>query len=127
MRNCERSHLQACLLLLLAERSGYGYELAGRLAPLGLADVDAASTYRALRTLEADGCVTSQWTPSHSGPARRTYHLSRYGRSLLASCGERLREEHSRLGYFLTCLDSLAGAEHPPEAPGRSRAAGGRR
>lgn len=128
MRNGECSHLQACLLLLLAERSDYGYGLVARLSPFGLADIDTTTAYRALRALEAEGCVSSQWVPSRSGPARRIYHLSSFGRSLLASCGERLRREYAEIAHYLACFDAVA-ARWPQQlsaAAERSRAPGGR-
>jgi len=69
-------------LLLVLERPGYGYDLAARLKPLGITE-DAASIYRALRLLERDGAVTSNWLISNTGPARRVYQLTEVGRCTL--------------------------------------------
>src|SRR3954470_629630 len=73
-----KNFLQPCLLLLVLEQPGYGYDLVARLKPLGIND-DAASVYRALRGLEADGAVTSAWRTSETGPARRVYRLTDAG------------------------------------------------
>jgi PadR family transcriptional regulator PadR len=77
-----KNFLQPCLLLLVLERPGYGYDLAARLKPLGIAE-DAASIYRALRLLEHEGAVTSSWRISTTGPARRVYQLTENGRGRL--------------------------------------------
>lgn len=107
MHDCGRSYLQACLLLLIAERPGHGYDLTVRLTPLGLADADGTCTYRALRTLEREGLVTSSWRPSGSGPARRIYRLTEDGHAELATCGEQLRRSQLELTRFLRRLDGI--------------------
>ena len=77
-----KNFLQPCLLLLVLEQPGYGYNLVARLKPLGIND-DAASVYRALRCLEHDGAVTSSWRTSETGPARRVYRLTDAGEAIL--------------------------------------------
>ena len=47
------------------------------------AGLDGAAIYRALRRLEATGCVTSGWDTSGGGPARRLYTLTERGREHL--------------------------------------------
>ena len=49
-----KSFLQPCLLLLVKEQPGYGYDLVTRLKALGIDD-DSAAVYRSLRTLEEKG------------------------------------------------------------------------
>jgi PadR family transcriptional regulator PadR len=71
--------LHPCLLLLLRERSSHGYDLAERLKPFGVAEGDAGTVYRALRSLEQRGLLRSGWAPSSTGPARRTYELTPEG------------------------------------------------
>ena len=56
-----RTYLHGCLLLLIAEAPAHGYELVDRLAELGLATVDSAAVYRALRALDAEGLLESWW------------------------------------------------------------------
>src|SRR5947209_18200727 len=79
-----RNFLQPCLLLLLAERADHGYELATRLRPLHDGDGDSGGVYRALRNLEKQGLVGSEWCTSEVGPARRTYHITPAGAAVLA-------------------------------------------
>jgi Transcriptional regulator PadR-like family len=73
-----RNFLQPCLLLLLREQPDHGYELAARLRPMHDGDGDAGGVYRALRSLERQGLVRSEWHTSDVGPARR--ELSRLAR-----------------------------------------------
>ena len=77
-----KNFLQPCLLLLVLEQPGYGYDLVARLKPLGIND-DAASVYRALRLLEHEGAVTSAWRTSEAGPARRVYRITDAGEAIL--------------------------------------------
>jgi DNA-binding PadR family transcriptional regulator len=107
MQQCRCNYLQACLLLLLAEEPDHGYELAVRLAPLGLAGTDAASVYRALRGLERDGLVDSTWTSSRSGPDRRVYRVTPLGRAAVDAFGRALRRDQVQMQRYLSRLDSL--------------------
>lgn len=81
--HADKVPLAAWLLLLLRDGESYGRALFGALADRGIA-VDAGLAYRTLRALESDGAITSQWTPSHHGPRRRSYRLTRKGRRRLA-------------------------------------------
>ena len=86
------------VLLYLVKRKGraYGYELANDLRAHALTDaeIEVASLYRALRQLEVNGCVTSEWDVEGSGPARRVYVLTAHG------------EEHLR--EWIVVLDHLS-------------------
>jgi len=74
-----RNYLRPCLLLLLAEGTSHGYELLDQVGSLGLDRVDPGGLYRCLRSMEQERLVRSQWEPSASGPARRTYELTDEG------------------------------------------------
>ena len=71
-----RNYLRPCLLLLIAEKPSYGYDLLVRLGELGLRHVDPGMLYRSLRAMEQEGLVRSSWQGSDIGPPRRTYQLS---------------------------------------------------
>lgn len=78
--------LRPCLLLLLAEQPGHGYDLVERLRSLGFEWGGAGPLYQTLRRLEGAGLVVSAWDASEAGPARRTYRLTSVGwDTLLAS------------------------------------------
>lgn len=70
-------------LLLLAERPLHGYELKERVADLVGEHGDVSNLYRALRQWELEGLVRSDWDLTRSGPARRTYRITRSGRRVL--------------------------------------------
>ena len=58
------SFLRPCLLLLLEEQPGHGYEMRDRLAQLLAVVIDTAVVYRALNAMEDDGLVSSRWERS---------------------------------------------------------------
>jgi PadR family transcriptional regulator PadR len=75
---------EPALLSLLASGPTHGYELLERLPPLvGEERVDVGNVYRALRGLEEEGLVSSEWRADLPGPAKRTYTLTDDGRAVL--------------------------------------------
>jgi PadR family transcriptional regulator PadR len=75
---------EPALLSLLASGPTHGYELLERLPPLvGEERVDVGNVYRALRALEEEGLVSSEWRADLPGPAKRTYTLTHDGRAVL--------------------------------------------
>ena len=74
-----------CILLLLAEQRGHGYELHERIKQvMPLWDVSPGNLYRELRRMDADGLVASVWeAPQTRGPARRVYEITNAGRRAL--------------------------------------------
>jgi PadR family transcriptional regulator PadR len=95
-----KNFLQPCLLLLVLEQPGYGYDLVARLKPLGISD-DAASVYRALRLLEHEGAVTSSWRTSETGPARRVYRITGVGEDILRKWVSALEDTSISLARWL--------------------------
>lgn len=115
-----KSFLHPCLLLLLKEDPGYGYDLVTRLKELGLDD-DSAAVYRALRSLEERGEVLSYWHTSSTGPARRMYRLTPAGDEALAASVTVVSETHQAIERYL-CRHTLVMARPPvpkPEEPAR--------
>ncbi len=81
--------LVSLVLLALLERSTedlYGYEIGKRLAASqdGAPVFKEGSLYPVLRSLSADGLLTSRIVPSYSGPPRRYYRITEQGREALA-------------------------------------------
>jgi PadR family transcriptional regulator PadR len=94
--------VEPALLLLLRERPMHGYELLERLPGiLGEERVDVGNLYRALRALEEDGVVRSQWRPDLPGPTKRTYTLTAAGGALLDRWAAALHDTQSVVGAFL--------------------------
>ena len=104
---------EPALLRLLAERPTHGYELLERLPDLlGEERVDVGNVYRALRALEVEGLVESEWDARLPGPARRTYTLTDEGRAALAAWAESLASLRDSLTTFLE--EAPKGGDHVP-------------
>jgi len=95
--------VQPCLLLLLREGAGHGYELMDRLREAGLADgsLSASAVYRGLREMEERGWVTSRWDTTGSGPPRRVYRITREGENVLEEWKREVSEMRTTLDRFL--------------------------
>jgi PadR family transcriptional regulator, regulatory protein PadR len=93
---------EPALLLLLDGGPTHGYELLERLPTLlGEERVDVGNVYRALRGLEDEGLVTSEWQADLPGPAKRTYTLTADGADVLAAWRASLVELRESLAPFL--------------------------
>lgn len=103
-----RNFLRPCLLLLLSEAQGHGYDLLEQLPDLGVAHTDPGGLYRTLRAMEQEGLVTSWWEPSTSGPARRTYTVTDEGRDWLHAWAGSVREVERVLRRFTTRYERTA-------------------
>ncbi|MHA6792967.1 helix-turn-helix transcriptional regulator [Pseudonocardia bannensis] len=113
-----RNFLQPCLLLLLREQADHGYELAARLRPMHDGDGDAGGVYRALRGLERQGLVRSEWQTSDVGPARRTYHVTADGLACLDAQARGLEHIHEVLHVFLERYARVVAADRLLEHEG---------
>lgn len=84
MGNVSRFIEPVVLRILKEKRRSYGYEIAECLPKYALTDatIEGAALYRTLRTLEANGYVSSSWGAG-GGPARRNYSLTRSGEAHL--------------------------------------------
>jgi PadR family transcriptional regulator, regulatory protein PadR len=94
--------VEPSILLLLRERPLHGYELIERLPEFAAEGrIDVGNLYRLLRTLEAEGLVSSEWSAELPGPAKRTYELTPEGRRLLDRWAEALRRAQGDVQSFL--------------------------
>ena len=97
-----KNFIRPCILLLLRERAGHGYDLLERLATLGYERDDPGRLYRALRALEQEGLVHSSWEPSTAGPDRRRYELTRAGMRELHDSAAALAATEQVVATFLS-------------------------
>jgi DNA-binding PadR family transcriptional regulator len=81
-----RHFLRSALFIGLLPGRSYGYELLEQVKLFGLSSVDLAGVYRAMKLMEHEGLVSSEWEKSGLGPPRRVYELT--------STGEVLADEH---------------------------------
>lgn len=116
---------QPCLLLLIAESPGHGYDLLERLASFGF-ERDPGGLYRALRTMEREGLVRSHWDLSGAGPGRRRYELADEGRDQLQAGVDALLETRNILDAYLAryrMVQQQAALERDGEAGMKKSAA----
>ena len=102
-RNLPRLIEPALLLLLKEQRACHGYVLADRVQEFGLSEtpIEPGAVYRCLRQLEMEGHVRSEWDTSGSGPARRSYVLTRDGEALLGRWIDVIRRRSMAMVTFL--------------------------
>ena len=102
---------EPALLLLLSRGPTHGYELLERLPEhLGDERVDVGNVYRALRGLEEEGLVVSEWRADLPGPAKRTYTLTDDGRRALEAWLGALESLRDGLSGFIE--DAGKGGDH---------------
>lgn len=127
-----RNFLRPCLLLLLDERSDYGYDLRERAARLSGAPWDAGTVYRVLNAMEDEGLASSTWEPSPNGPQRRRYKITVEGEAVLTVWHRDVEEVRDLLFDFLERYERvqeehlLDSAPEPAPTPREAVTAGRR-
>lgn len=116
-----RPLLPACLMLLLGEADGHGYELAERLKRWGFELSGPGPVYRELRLLEEAGLVQSMWSAPQSGPVPRVYQLTAEGRAALDGVAADLADIAKLISEFQTRYAALPPPPVVPARKGRSR------
>ena len=111
--------LRPCLLLLLREQPAHGYDLLDRLRPFGFSRDDPGGLYRALRALERKGFVRSAWEPSHRGPERRIYELTRAGKEELHRHAKALADVRDTVDVFVSRYSEFVALRPAEPAPRR--------
>ena len=118
--NQPKLFLQPCLLLLISESPGHGYDLLERLGAFGF-ERDPGGLYRALRAMEREGLVRSEWELAAAGPGRRKYELTSRGEQRLHSWDEALSET---LTIVRAYLDRYRGGVQGVAPAGRASTRG---
>jgi poly-beta-hydroxybutyrate-responsive repressor len=82
------------LLSVARLEEAYGYQISQAAEEMAVthAELDMGGIYRALRRLENNGHLFSNWDTESGGPARRIYRLTERGRKHLAEWAEVLEE-----------------------------------
>lgn len=101
-------HIRPAVLAVLAEGPTHGYDIMQRLEQIRLfSDVgapDASGIYRALKLMEVEGLVSSDWELGDSGPARRQFTITGDGRDCLAQWVTTLTRYRDDLGQLLDVM-----------------------
>ena len=104
------SFLQPCLLVMLHRSESHGYNLLNGLDEFGFnpGSKDPSLIYRALRELEEDGMVASQWDPDSSlGPQRRVYQITPEGESYLKGWLNDLRRTRQEIDALIQAYERV--------------------
>lgn len=98
--------LRPGLLTLLRRDSGHGYNLLQGLEELGfdIEGMDPSVVYRALRDMESEGLVQSQWGDESLGPRRRVYTLTGDGEDVASAWVEDLEKARGEIDRILSAM-----------------------
>lgn len=99
--------IEPCLLLLLTQNPTYGYDLIDKLGKFGFESPDPGTIYRYLRQLEEKEMVTSEWDTKSSGPAKRSYRVTKEGREYLETWVVRIEKNKEILNRFIDEYKSI--------------------
>ena len=81
------THTTALILRALAEGHRHGFEI------MEVSGLPSGTVYPALRRLEREGALASNWEPAPgSGPRRRVYALTAHGESMARLANDRLED-----------------------------------
>jgi DNA-binding PadR family transcriptional regulator len=115
------SFLRPCLMVLLHRGEAHGYSLLSELGQFGFdsEQLDPSLVYRALREMEAEQLVVSDWAEESLGPQRRVYRITPQGEAHLADWIEDLRRARQEIDRLLQAYQQM---EHVMESTGDLRA-----
>ena len=104
--------MEPFVLLLVAQGPTYGYKLIGELDELGVAPdgIDPGMVYRTLRTMDADGLVTTEWGLEGDQP-RREYRLTQDGACALEDWIDVMHERRRLIDHFLVRGQAITKAQ----------------
>ena len=100
--------LRPAVLALLAREKTHGYDVVQQLKGLEMfAEVppDISGVYKALKSMEEEGLISSSWEYGDTGPARKRYVLTKDGRSCLQRWAETLQVYRAQIDGLLAILD----------------------
>jgi len=101
--------LEVCLLIILSEKSGYGYDIMNDLEEYGFSseELNIGSLYRVLRRMEHDGRLISKWQESTLGPDKRIYEISDKGVRDLSEWIKMLEQRIKKIDFVISKYNHL--------------------
>jgi len=93
---------EPCILYLLLEKPGYGYELSKSLRDNCDCQVNIGNLYRCLNRLVKQGYVTKNTVESSIGPNRTIYEITGDGKSYLNEWIENLKKQNKTIVKLIT-------------------------
>lgn len=102
----KRGTLEYGILLMLSQKTYYGYEILQKLESYPIIAAKESTIYPLLRRLQKEGCLKSTWQESAEGlPPRKYYSLTPDGKAYL----ETMTREWKNL---LDAISDLRGDHH---------------
>jgi PadR family transcriptional regulator PadR len=95
-----RHWLEPAILVTLREWNSYGYKLMEQLTAFGFEAMNPGTMYRALRQMEENGVVKSNWETAKGGPARRVYSITDAGEAYLEFWAKSLEQYQRNMDAF---------------------------
>ena len=105
----QRRFLIPALLLLLSEKSSYGYDLMEKYAEFGFTEAssDPGAIYRTLKLLKSSGLVKSKLEANKPGAVKKVYSITDSGLKMLFKWVEEIKEMKKILDFFLERYSKL--------------------
>lgn len=103
--------LRPAAMSLLADGPAHGYSIAQRLSRTRLfngQEPDHTGLYRALKQMEEEGLLKSEWDLADSGPARRVFNLTPKGKACLDTWRSTLETYRDAVDELLCLLERNA-------------------
>ena len=100
--------LRPAVMGLLAAGPAHGYQLARQLGGMKMfaaQQPDHAGLYRALKQMEDEGLLMSEWDLADSGPARRVFTITADGMACLGQWKKTLADYRDSLDEMLGFLN----------------------
>ena len=100
--------LRPAVLALLARDKTHGYDIVQQLKALEMfAEVppDTSGVYKALKSMEEEGLISSSWEFGDTGPAKKQYALTKDGKICLRRWAETLQVYRTQIEGLLAILD----------------------
>lgn len=99
----KRGTLEYCVLLLIAQKDRYGYEIMSELGKYPIVTAKESTTYPLLRRLEKDQHLRSYWKETSEGlPPRKYYSITPTGE-------EYVRQISAEWENLITAVNSMKG------------------
>ena len=104
--------LRPSVLAALKDGKSHGYDIVRTLAGLTMfrdAPPDASGVYKALKTMEKEGLLSSELESESGGPAKRCYALTPQGLRCLRQWTATLRDYRGQINRLLAMLTAPTG------------------
>ena len=100
-KQLKKGSLEYCILLLIRNRSCYGYEIMHELSIWPITTVKESTIYPLLRRLQVDGCLEATWQPSTEGlPPRKYYSITAAGKKYLEEMSREWNELATAISHI---------------------------